>query len=265
MKQVTAPSGAVVLRSEILARVGVPHAFSTRKGGVSAGVFESLNFGNPGDLPAAERDPPANIRENYRRLLDAAACAGRDLIEVHQVHGAAVLAVRPGAPAHAGSRDTKADAIVTDDPSRAAAIRIADCAPVLLASADGRVVAAAHAGWRGVIDGVVPAAIRAMESLRATGIAAAIGPCIGPDSFEVGPEVAAEFRRVFGSAAPIRAGRGDRFLVDLTAAIRHQLAASGVGQVDSCPFCTFRDQELFFSHRGGKGLAGRMAAAIGPR
>ncbi|MEX2217477.1 MAG: peptidoglycan editing factor PgeF [Phycisphaerales bacterium] len=257
--------GALVLRSEVLERAGVPHAFATRRGGVSAGCFESLNFGNPGELPLARRDPAANIRENYQRLLSAAGCGGRGLVEVHQVHGAGVLVVHAGTPAHAGARDTKADAIITDDPARGAAVRIADCAPVLLASGDGAVVAAVHAGWRGVVAGVVPAAVEAMKGLGAGGVIAAVGPCIGRGAFEVGPEVAAEFRRVFGEAAPLRPGRGDRLHAGLAEAIGLQLRAAGAAEVDIYEGCTFGQPDLFFSHRRDRERSGRMAAVIGPR
>lgn len=275
-------SGFSPVRFELLSRAGVPHAVSTRIGGVSAGIFESLNFGNPSELPVERRDPASNIRENYRRLIESAACAGRELVEVHQVHGAVVHVVRRGVAGatpvpHGGEKkDVKADAMVTDDPSRALAIRVADCAPVLMASADGSIVGIAHAGWRGVVAGVVPACVEAMRELvpsmspqggrhRWHEIVAAIGPCIGPESFEVGPEVVAEFRRVFGGEAPVRGGDGDRSFVDLKAAIAVQLRRAGAVAVDISPHCTVRDADLFFSHRRERGLTGRMAAVISCR
>lgn len=244
----------------------VPHAFTTRAGGVSAGVFESLNLGNPSDIEAARRDSRENILENWWRVLAAMGCEGRELVEVHQVHGAGVHVVRRGLAARVmtadGSRDVKADAIVTDDPGRVVAVRVADCAPVLIASADGRVVAAVHAGWRGVVAGVVPAAIAAMKELGAQELSAAVGPCIGAEHFEVGPEVTAEFVRVFGAGAPVRPGREDRSYVDLKEAIRVQLSAAGVARIDVSEKCTSRDAE-FFSHRREKGITGRMAGVIG--
>lgn len=254
--------GPVVLRSAVLG--GVPHGFATRRGGVSAGIFASLNFGNPGDLPPDRRDPPENIRENFRRLLGAAGCSGRELVEVHQVHGGAVHIVRAGRPAHAGEHDTRADAIVTDDPARALAVRIADCAPVLLASGDGRIVGAVHAGWRGVIAGVLPAAVGAMRDLGATEIRAAIGPCISVEHFEVGPEVAAEFERVFPGLGVVRAGRGDRSMVDLKAALAAQADRAAAAAVEVLPHCTYADPSLFFSHRRDGGVTGRTAAVIAP-
>lgn len=267
------PSGmtqqARMLRSAVLEHV--PHGFSTREGGVSSGAFATLNFGNPGDLAAEQRDPRRNIEENIRRALAACRAAGRELVEVHQVHGAAVHVVRRGERSHAGPHDTKADAIVTDDPERMIGVRVADCAPVLIASHDGRVAAAVHAGWRGVVAGVAVHAVSAMRELApgscAAGLSAAIGPRIGPDAFEVGPEVAAEFARVFGrGTAHVRAGAGDRSLVDLGGALAEQLRGAGVERVDVLARCTYSEPSLFFSHRRAtheRAATGRMIAMIG--
>ncbi len=260
-----------VIPSSVLAHV--PHAFTTRLGGVSSGPFASLNFGNPGELTQADRDPLSNIRANYARVMGAIGCGGRELVEVHQVHGAVVHVVRAGGPAYPTPSDTRADAIVTDDPSRIVAVRIADCAPVLIASRDGRVVAAVHAGWRGVIAGVVGAAVAAMRTIGpescADGLDAAVGPCISGAKFEVGPEVAAEFIRVFGpDTAHVHRGHGDRFGADLKGAIGEQLRGAGVGTAEVLPHCTYSDSSLFFSHRRGaheRAVTGRHAAVIAPR
>ena len=271
-----------VLQSPALAALGVPHGFSTRHGGHSSGIFASLNFGNPGDLPADRRDPPGNIRSNWGVLASSigrempAAAQGlgeRRVVEVHQVHGAAVCVVRAGrpAPSDVAGQDTKADAIVTDDPGRFVAIRVADCAPVLIASGDGDIVAAIHAGWRGVVAGAAAAAINEMKAVGADpgAMRAAVGPCIRADAFEVGPDVAAEFQRVFGAGTPhIRpASAHEKSLVDLKGAIRQQLLACGLASsnVDVLPYCTVRDGADFFSHRREKGLTGRMVGIIGPK
>lgn len=250
----------MLLRSPLLAHI--PHGFSTRRGGVSLGPFASLNLGNPSDLPPERRDPPYNIRENFRRILHNLSCNGREIVEVHQVHGADIHLCLRGRPSHAGPRDTRADAIITDDPGRILAIRVADCAPVLLASHDGRLVAAVHAGWRGVVAGIAPAAAAAMRTLGATQLLAAIGPCIGPDHFEVGEEVASEFTRAFGKSAPIiRTGPKPR--IDLKEALRIQLAQTGITRIDVSDRCTHRDADEFFSHRRDRGLTGRTAGFIG--
>jgi copper oxidase (laccase) domain-containing protein len=153
-----------LLASSLLSNARLPHAFSTRQGGHSAGIFASLNFGNPSELQPPERDTPATIAANLSRVLDALGVPGREVVQVHQVHGSHVHVVRPGQNAHE-QETTRADAIVTDDATRVIAVRIADCTPVLLASADGRVVGAVHAGWRGVVAGIATRAIDAMEQL----------------------------------------------------------------------------------------------------
>lgn len=267
------------LRSRLLSDVGVPHAFSTRSGGVSTGIFASLNFGNPGDLPPEQRDPPANIAENFRRLLRDIDASDRRIVEVHQVHGCDVRVVHTAGPDHAtpDNRDTKADALVTDDPARIIAVRVADCTPILLSSSDGRVVASVHAGWRGVVGGVLTEAVRAMAGLgvRPADIVAAIGPCIGggrAPTFEIGPEVVAEFQRAFGQdgATPVLSpipGPANKALADQQMALRIQLRSAGVpdAQIETLPYCTVQRSDLFFSHRRDQGRTGRMVGLIGPR
>jgi len=262
-----------LLDSARLIGAGVPHAFTTRRGGVSSAPFDSLNFGNPSDIAPSARDPAANIRHNHGLVLESIGCAGREVVEVHQVHGAAVHVVRAGAPTHPHATTEKADAIVTDDPARVVTVRVADCTPVLLASRDGRIVGAVHAGWRGVISGAAPAAVAAMRALGADEIIGAIGPCIGADHFEVSDDVASEFRRVFGERTPhVRDAREvnpgaapGKFLVDMKLALREQLAGEGVTEIDVLPHCTVRDATVFFSHRRERGLTGRMIGVIGPR
>ena len=271
---------SVLIHSDILMRIGVPHAFTTRHGGVSLPPFDSLNFGNPGELPAhVARDSKTNIERNFQIVLDELGCEERRIMQVHQVHGPDVLVVKHAGTSHSSHSstitpthaaltikwgETKADAIVSDDPACVVAVRVADCCPVLIASNDGRVVAAVHAGWRGVISGVAPAAVATLKEHGAKGIVAAIGPCISSDHFEVGPEVAAEFRRVFGTfAAIVRNGAGDRSLVDLKEALRVQVLGCGVSAVDVLPHCTVRDASLFFSHRRENGISGRMVGVIG--
>lgn len=252
----------------------MPHAFTTRRGGFSTGPFASLNFGNPSDLTPDRRDPPTNIHANLGLVLGAIEAPGREIVQMHQVHGGDVKAVRPRHPSHDGPTQTRADGIVTNDPARALAVRVADCAPVLLTSTDGYVVGAVHAGWRGVIAGVVPAAVAAMREMGADEIVAAIGPCIGTSCFQVGPEVAAEFRSAFGPTTRHvlpDPDTSDRSLVDLKGALREQLLKAGVAGVDVLPHCTVTSEDeesgapLFFSHRRDNGLTGRMIGIIGPR
>ncbi|MCE7975106.1 MAG: laccase domain-containing protein [Leptolyngbya sp. PLA1] len=258
-----------VITVGVFSRIGVPHGFSERAGGVSKGVFSSLNFGNPMDLSGEARDPVPHIEENFRRVLSATGASGREVVQVYQVHGAACRVFRAGSPSRddgpEGARDFRADALVTDDPSRMVAVRVADCAPVLMASADGRVVAAVHAGWRGVVAGVVASAARAMGELGGPAALAAVGPCISREAFEVGPEVLAEFRRVFGATAPITERRDGKGLVDLRECLRRQLVEAGVSAPEVLPGCTVGEPARFFSHRRERGVTGRMVGLIGPK
>lgn len=256
----------VLLTSPLLTSCGIPHAFTTRLGGFSTGIFDSLNFGNPSDLPAERRDPVASIALNKDAALRAVGMAGREFVEVHQVHGDGVHVVRAGRPSHAGPETTKADAIVSDDGARAVAVRVADCTPVLLATNDGRLVAAVHAGWRGVVADV---ACRTVEAMRALGarpeeLVAAIGPCISEPEFEIGPEVIEAFRRRFGQDTPhARAMPDGKGRADMQGALRTSLEGAGVGRIDTLARCTVREPTHFFSHRRDRGVTGRMAAFIG--
>jgi hypothetical protein len=139
----------------------------------------------------------------------------------------------------------------------------------LIASEDGSVVAAIHAGWRGVIAGVVPHAVTKMraDDMRVDSLIAAVGPCIGFDAFEVGVEVVEQFEQGFGSSRICRRTLDGKSRVDLRAAIALQLARTGISQdrIDTTDRCTFRDCEEFFSHRRDRGITGRMAALIAPK
>jgi YfiH family protein len=265
MDRITARDGVVFYRSSLLASAGVPHGFSTRIGGVSKAPFDSLNLGNPNGCPI--QDPSANIPLNYQRLHTAIGCPDRPRAYVHQIHGDKVAVALRG---ESFDCNTKADAVVSDDPTRVAAVRVADCVPVLLATRDGAVVAAVHAGWRGVVAGVL---LRAAESMRlitrsTAPLIAAIGPAISFDAFEVGPEVAAEFERRFGgdAAGLIKPSQNEgKAMIDLRGALAIQLRSIGLSdqEIDCSDRCTYRDVEEFFSHRRDNGVTGRMAALIG--
>ena len=252
-------NGVVAYISPLLEQIGVRHAFSTRLGGISPPPFDSMNLGNPNG--AGVQDDYQRVWENYRKLQETVGLASdQKPCRVHQVHGNVVVRVMRE---ERFNTDAKADAIVSDDPSRVISVRVADCVPVLLSSGDGRTVAAVHAGWRGVVAGVVTQALREMQIDPADCIAA-IGPCIGIDAFEVGPEVVAEFQAVFGSEAPYRMRADGKGHVDLRTAISIQLTQAGMPteQIDCTDRCTHRDADEFFSHRRENGITGRMAALI---
>jgi YfiH family protein len=264
----TAANGVVYFASPLLAAVGVPHAFSTRHGGTSPPPFDSLNLGNPSGCDV--QDDSARIQANYARLHDAIGCAGRARCSVHQVHGRDVADVYRDRPFESGQ---KADALVGDDPARVLAVRVADCVPILVATDDGRTVAVIHAGWRGVVADIVTATVDALRRRRPDvgpgRLVAAIGPCIGADAFEVGPEVLAAFARAFGADAPAqrRAGDDGKGYANLREGVRRQLVAAGVPreQIDVTDRCTVRDAADFYSHRRDHGITGRLAALIAPR
>lgn len=258
----TTRAGVVYYASPLLEDLGIPHAFSTRIGGVSPEPFDSLNLGNPSGCGA--QDDAQHLQENYRRLQAAVGLDSRQHCWAHQVHGAQALLVQEGEPF---VNNQPADALVCTDVRRLVAVRVADCVPILLADRKGKVVAAVHAGWRGVVAAVAPAAVRTMQrlSVSPTDLFAAIGPCIGADAFEVGPEVLAEFAAAFGDNAPVVRQVGEKGQVDLRQAVRMQLLAAGIPprHIDITDRCTYRDQPEFFSHRRDNGVTGRMAAIIG--
>lgn len=249
----------VYYASPVLEQIGVPHAFSTRIGGISEPPFDTLNLGNPGGCE--KQDDDARIQNNYQRLQQAIGCEKRQRCWVHQVHGNVV----EDAGSVGFKNGNKADAMVTSIAEQILAVRIADCAPVLIADSTGNAVAAVHAGWRGVIAGVIPGAVARMGKEPAS-MRAAVGPCIGFDAFEVGFEVLEEFRRVFGGLAPIRVVGGGKGRVNLVEACRLQLLRAGLqsDRIDLSDRCTFSNPNEFFSHRRDKGITGRMAALIAP-
>ncbi len=262
LDRITAPNGVVFYRSSLLAAARIPHAFSTRIGGDSPAPFDSLNLGNPNGCDV--QDSYERIWNNYRLLETAAGCPGRDLCHVHQVHADNVVWASTNAPF---DNSIKADAIATDDPGKVVSVRVADCVPILLATEDGKMVAAIHAGWRGVIANILAAAIAVLREKSAdTPLLLAIGPSIGLDSFEVGGEVLDEFQKAFGSKAPLRRRTDGKGHVDLKKCLELQAASCGIApeRVDVSTSCTFLESDEFFSHRRENGVTGRMAAIIAP-
>lgn len=228
---------------------GVGAAMSTRSGGVSSGPYRSANLGT------AVGDDPAAVAENRRRF---AVAIGARPVWLQQVHGAQVL--RVGA-ADADAPPLPADAAWTDEPGVACTVQVADCLPVLLATRDGSVIGAAHAGWRGLSAGVLEATLDAMRCDPRT-ILAWLGPAIGPASFEVGEEVRSAFLAGWPEAqAAFRPNDRKRWLCDLYLLARQRLAARGITDVHGGGWCTLRDAQRFFSFRRD-GRTGRMAALL---
>lgn len=255
--------GIVTIVSALLNQARIPHAFSTRLGGVSQGPFASLNLGNPTDSPI--RDSENHVQENNRRFLEAIDLADHQLCRVHQVHAADILEVDATAP----HRDHRSDAMVTSTRQFALAVRTADCVPILAADRYGRTVAAIHAGWRGIVAGIIPLALERMRQRRVNvgDLIMAIGPCIGAEAFEVGEDVADAIARSVPACDSVVRRNGQRPHVDLVGAAAAQAIHFGLksDQIDVGTWCTHRDEELFFSHRRDEGITGRMAAVIATR
>jgi polyphenol oxidase len=210
----------------------IAHGFFTRHGGVSQGGFASLNCG------LGSQDDPAAVRENRARVTNFLGAA--HLLTAHQVHSA--TAVVAGA-AWTREERPRADAIVTATPGLAVAVLSADCAPVLFADAQAGIVAAAHAGWRGALAGVVEATVSVMEGLgsRRQEVRAAVGPCIGQAAYEVGPEFELEFLRHDSANSRFfsRKSTGARPHFDLPRYVEHRMWAAGIGSVERVAPCTY--------------------------
>lgn len=222
----------------------IRHGFMTREGGVSGGVYASLNCG------AGSQDDPAAVTENRTRAMALLDLPPTALVTVYQAHTPEVAVVEaPWAP---GSPPT-ADAMVTRRPGLALGILTADCAPVLLADGKAGVIAAAHAGWRGALAGVLDNTVARMVDLgaRTGNIVAAVGPCIGQRSYEVGPEFPAPFMAEDEANADFfaPAPRAGRYLFDLPGYVSRRLARQGVHEVTRVPADTCRDEQRFFSYR----------------
>jgi copper oxidase (laccase) domain-containing protein len=267
------------------APAGVMAVCSTRRGGVSALPYDSLNLGGH------VGDAPASVAENRRRY---AAYLGAKPVLLHQVHGWDLVALDSQMP-----DGLTADASLSTEPGLACTVMVADCLPVLLCRADGAMVGAAHAGWRGllgqggrgVLEAVIerfrPQALAGRASLAskkvaflgdqkgvgrvlepsAEGVLAWLGPCIGPRAFEVGPEVHQAFTAADAAAGAFFAPHGaGKFMADLAGLARLRLQRLGVERIygnDGSPdWCTVGNPSSFFSHRRDRGLSGRFAASI---
>jgi polyphenol oxidase len=236
---------------------GLRHGWFGREGGVSTGIYTSLNAGTGSD------DDPAAVAENRRRIAGAMGVEATHLTGVHQVHSPTAVFV--DAPWR-GERP-QADALVTTTPGLAISVLTADCAPVLLADADAGVIAAAHAGWKGALGGVLENTVRMMREHGAKRIAATIGPCIHQASYEVGPEFEAKFREADAAYARFFVpGAGDKFQFDLPRFCADQLRAADVEDVEIAPLDTYAQETTLFSHRcsahRGEAGYGRNCAAI---
>jgi YfiH family protein len=240
---------------------GIRHAFFTREGGMSGGIYASLNGGR------GSNDDPAAVVENRRRMTAALGVADGQLATPHQIHSADVLvATQPWASGEA----PKADAVVTTQRGLAVGIATADCGPILFADGAAGVIGAAHAGWKGAIGGVLDATINRMEGLgaRRAEMVAVLGPCIRQASYEVGPEFIATFRTADAANERffIPSAKPGHHMFDLGGYITARLHAAGVGTVEDLGLDTYADERRFYSYRRnthrGEPDYGRLIAAI---
>jgi polyphenol oxidase len=248
---------------EWLQATGLPEEvgglMTTRAGGVSRVPFDSLNLRLP-SLLRAGADEPAAVLENQRRF--AAALAGVRPVYLNQVHGVRVVRLHAGDQGSSASPQ-EADASFTTERGVACTVLVADCLPVLLAAPQGRAVAAAHAGWRGLAGGVLEATVAALcaaATCRPESISAWLGACIGPTRFEVGDDV----RLAFGAACAGHfhpTGQPGKWWADLPALARQRLAAAGTQHIAGGHWCTHSEPSRFFSFRR-EPITGRHAAAI---
>lgn len=234
-----------MLQAAILAPLAnVRHAFFTRSGGVSPGVYASLNGG------VGSNDRPENVAENRARMAAILGVSPARLLTAYQIHSSdVVVAEEPW------TRDTRphADAIVTRVPRLAIGVSTADCGPLLLADGDARVIGAAHAGWRGALTGVIEATVTAMERLGADRktMAAALGPTIRQPNYEVGPEFVERFLSADAANARFFAAsqKSAHAMFDLAGYIGARVRRAGITQFEDLGLCTYAEPDRFFSYR----------------
>jgi YfiH family protein len=255
-----AASDLSAITHPLLTHAGLRHGFFTRKGGVSTGIFDSLNTG------IGSSDDPAAVQENRRRIAARFGGGPGDLAACYQIHSA-ITRVADGP--WKGDRP-EGDAVASGTPGVICAVLTADCAPILLADAGASVVAAVHAGWKGALSGVIHSAVSAMQALGAVPArtVAVVGPCIAQASYEVG----ADYEEKFAHTEPhsrrffIPGTKADKRMFDLPGFVLWRLEQAGVDQAAWTGHDTCADEELFFSNRRayqrGEPDFGRLMSAI---
>ncbi len=235
---------APMLRSGLLTAPGVAHAFFTREGGVSGGVYDSLNGG------VGSNDDPRSVAENRRRMAESLGVRSSHLLVPYQIHSADVAIVtEPFAP----NERPRVDGLATRTRGLAIGVTGADCGMILFSDETAGVIGACHAGWKGALTGVLEQTLATMESLGAAreNIAAVLGPTIGPASYEVGPEFVARFVEAASANARFfqHSIRDGHSLFDLPAYIGMRLIGAGIGRFRSLGFDTYAMEDRFFSYR----------------
>ena len=249
--------GIVLYRFEWLSEAeGLTHAVLSRVGGVSQSPYATLNLGH------TVGDDLADVDENHRRALSALGLGSGPVVSPYQVHGARVGVVGLD---HLGAVQPATDALVTATPAVPLLMRFADCASVLFFDPRRRVVGMAHAGWRGVVAGIVAATVRTLTErwgCAPASLWAGIGPTIGPCCYAVGSDVAAAVEDACPPGAGVAREAGGLTYLDLPAAVQAQLRAAGVEQIEDAGLCTACHVDEFFSHRAEHGRTGRFGIVM---
>jgi YfiH family protein len=240
---------------------GIRHAFFTREGGVSGGIYATLNGGQ------GSADDPGCVRENRGRMADLLGVSRVRFVTCYQVHSPDVVTVKD---LWTREKAPRADAMVTAERGLAIAVSTADCGPVLFADSAAGVIGAAHAGWKGAFSGVLEATLAAMERLGASraSTVAVLGPTISRAQYEVGPEFVERFVSAdkANGAFFTASERPGHSLFDLPAYVAARLEAAGIGRFEDMALCTYRDEARFFSYRRsthrGEPDYGRLLHAI---
>ena len=236
----------------------IKQAVFTRHGGVSLAPWHSLNLGG------SVGDDPAHVAENRVRVFTAMGCEPASIHDVWLVHGTSI--VYADAPRPLDQPSAKADIIFTDNPNVSLFMRFGDCVPILFHDPMKHVIGIAHAGWMGTVRGVVQAAVEGMQShygCKPEDIVAGIGPSIGVDHYEVGEDVASQFREKYGkNAERVIQTRDGRTYLDLWTANLIELQNAGVEQVQVSGVCTACHLDDWFSHRAEKGKTGRFGVLM---
>ncbi|TAH34763.1 MAG: peptidoglycan editing factor PgeF [Alphaproteobacteria bacterium] len=222
------------------------HGFFTRNGGVSTGIYQSLNCG------LGTQDKPEAVAENRSRILNAFGTGGGKLLTLYQIHSNQCLTVTNMGKTPVWDQ-AKMDAIVTNVPNLTIGVLTADCTPILFYDPHARIVGAAHAGWRGAVNGILESTIHAMENLgsKRSDIIASVGPCIGQDSYQVGAEYYknfldhSELNEIYFKPDP----KPDHYRFDLAGYVLGRLLNLRLGQIGHVQGDTCKDQATFFSHR----------------
>lgn len=232
----------IALKASLLAKPGLSHGFYTRQGGVSTGVYASLNGG------VGSRDDPAAVAENRRRMAEHLGVEPARFLVPYQTHSPEVLIV-----AEAFIERPRCDALVTAAPGLGLGVTGADCGMVLFADAEAGVVAAAHAGWKGALTGVLEATLEAMETLGASraSTAAVLGPAIAQKSYEVGADFASRFVAASSGYGRFfaRSAREGHFMFDLPGFIAMRIRSAGAGSFQDLARDTYSERDCFYSYR----------------